>query len=175
LVLEVRDQDGNLKDYKQSDNVITNTGENCVSKAIFRPSLYRTGTTNAVCTGAITQPFAYIALGIGTTAEAPTDNNMETQTSATGLGIALGSITFTNSTGAGSGTNGAAKVVIARTFTNTSGGTVNIAEAGLFNDTASSTNGMFAHKVFTPIAVANNDQLTVTWTINFGNTTSFLP
>lgn len=174
LTLEVRDSDGNLKAYRESDNVIVANAENCVSKALFAPTRYSAGGSTAGltdhCTGALTQPFAFIALGTGTTQEQNTDNDMQTQTAETGLAIAQGSITQTNSTGA---TSNAASTLISNTFTNTSGGTVNVSEAGLFNSTDTATNGMLAHKVFAAVSVANNDQLTVNWTVNMGNTTSF--
>lgn len=174
LTLEVRDADGNLKAYRESDNVIVANAENCVAKAIFAPDRYSAGGSTAGasdhCSGAITQPFAFIALGTGTTEEQNADNDMQAQTAATGLEIAAGSVTQTNSTGA---TGNAASTVIAKTFTNTSGSTVNVSEAGLFNSTASATNGMLAHKVFAAVAVAQNDQLTVSWTVNMGNTTTF--
>lgn len=174
LTLEVRDADGNLKAYRTSDNVIVANAENCVAKAIFAPDRYSAGGSTAGasnhCSGAVTQPFAFIALGTGTTQEQNTDNDMQTQTAATGLTITAGSVTQTNSTGA---LSNAASTVIANTFTNTSGGTVNVSEAGLFNSTDTATNGMLAHKVFAAVAVANNDQLTVSWTVNMGNTTTF--
>lgn len=172
MTLELRDSEGNLKAYRQTDNVITANGENCVAKALFAPARYTAGgvTSGGTCVGAITVPFSFIALGTGTTQEQNTDNNMQSQTSVSGLGIASGTVTFTNSTG--SGTPSTASVVsIAKTFTAGAGPT-NISEAGLFNGTDGSLNGMFAHKTFTPITVNNGDSLAVTWTINIGNSTS---
>ena len=173
MQLELRDSDGNIKAYRQTDNVITKGGENCASKALFAPTSYNTGGAQlGSCTGAVTQPFSFIALGTGTATETNDDADMQTQTAATGLAIAPGAVTFTNSTGgSGQGTT-AAVISIANTFTNTSGGTVTVSEAGLFNDTASLTNGMFAHKTFTGIVVNSGDSLQVTWAINIGNSTT---
>ena len=176
VTLEARDSDGNLKAYRLSDNVITRNGEDCVAKALFTAGRFNSGTaTSGFCVGAITKPFVFVALGTGTTQEQGTDNAMQAQTAAAGLDLATvggGSITtWTNSTG-GAGGSGNASIVITKAFTNTSGSSVAVSEAGLFNDTATTTNGMFAHKVFAPISLANNDQLTVTWTINLGNSTT---
>jgi hypothetical protein len=174
LTLEVRDSDGNLKAYRESDNVIVANAENCVSKALFAPARYSAGGSTAGasdhCSGAITQPFAFIALGTGTTQEQNDDNDMQAQTALGGLEITLGSIAQTNSTGA---LDEAASTLIEHTFTNTSGGSVNISEAGLFNSTDTATNGMLAHKVFAAVSLADDDQLTVKWTVNMGNTTTF--
>lgn len=171
LTLEVRDSDGNLKAYRESDNIIVANAEDCVSRALFAPAGYSagSGSSGTHCIGAISQPFAFIALGTGSTAETNADNDMQAQTVATGLAITLGTITQTNSTGAA---GQSASTLISNAFTNTSGGTVNVSEAGLFNSTDTATNGMLAHKVFTAVSVANGDQLTVNWTVNMGNTTS---
>ena len=172
MTLELRDNEGNLKAYRQTDNVITANGENCVAKALFTPSKYATGVASSgtTCVGAITVPFSFIALGNGTTQAQNTDNNMQTQHTITGLEIRSGTVTFTNSTGLGTPST-ASIVSIANTFTS-AGTTTTVSEAGLFNGTSASTNGMFAHKTFTPITVNSGDSLAVTWTINIGNSTS---
>lgn len=175
LTLELRDSNGNLKAIRETDNVVTRDGMNCVSRAIFGAALGVGSVGTNVCIGALTAPFTVIALGTTNTAETSADKVLAAETSAAGLAASRGTVVFTNSTGLSGGVGSAAKVVITKAFTNTSGGTVNVVEAGLFNDTAASTNGMFARKTFTSIAVANSDQLTVAWTIQMGNTTSFLP
>jgi len=172
MALELRDSDGNIKAYRQTDNVITRTGEDCAAKALFSPASYNSGgPAVGSCQGAVTAPFSFIAIGNGTTTETNNDIDMQTQHTITGLTIAQGTVSFTNSTGgAGSGT-GAAIVSVTKTFTS-AGTSTTVSEAGLFNSTTRSTNGLFAHKVFTPITVNTSDQLTVTWTINIGNSTT---
>mgnify|MGYP001572784605 FL=1 len=171
MQLVVTDPNGEIKAYRQTDNAITTNGENCVAKMLFKgPGT--TGTT--ACTGAITQPFNYIALGTGTNAETPTVNDLQTEnTAANGLVRALGTATMVNATtGQGDAFSaGSATVTITKAFSPTA--TVIVTEAGLFNDTKSGTDGMFARKVFSAVTVNNLDTLTVTWTINIGNTTSF--
>lgn len=173
LTVEARDSDGNLKAVRTSDNVITRNGEDCVAKALFTAGRYNSGAaTSGFCQGAVTQAFQFIGLGNGTTQEQGTDNALQTPSTVPGLRITEGSgaiTSWTNSTGGAGG--GGATITISKTFT--AGGASTISEAGLFNSTVASTNGMFAHKVFSPISLSANDQLTVQWTITLGNTTSF--
>ena len=173
LTLELRDSEGNLKAYRQSDNVITRNGEDCAAKALFAPARYNAGgvTSGSTCVGALTVPFSFIALGTGTTAETNNDVDLQAQTAVSGLTIASGTVSFTNSTGGATTATGASVISIAKTFTAAAGPTT-ISEAGLFNGTTASTNGIFAHKTFTGIVVNNGDSLAVTWTINIGNSTT---
>lgn len=172
LMLEVLDENGNVKAYRQTDNVITRVGEDCASKALFAPTSYNTGGEGlGSCKGAVTQPFSFIALGNGTTTETNSDTDLVTEHTITGLTTAAGAVTFTNSTGGAGTSTGAAIISITKQFTN-SGSSTSVSEAGLFNDTAVNTNAMFARKTFTPVTLNNGDALTVTWSINIGNSTT---
>lgn len=169
----LRDVDGNIKEYRQSDNLITNNGENCVLKLLFQDdgsgAGLGSGTGTGRCTGSLNSPWHVIALGTSSTAVNGTDYVLGAETSASGLGRAVATTkTYTNSTAQSS--TGSAQIVMARTFTNTSGGTVSIAESGLFNSTTIAGSGMFARQTFSSIAVNNNDSLTVQWTVNVGGT-----
>lgn len=169
----LRDADGNIKEYRQSDNLITNNGENCVLKLLFQDdgagAGLGSGTGTSRCIGALNEPWHVIALGTGSTAVNGTDFRLDTETSATGLGRAAATTkTWTNSTASTS--TGSAQIVMARTFTNTSGSQVTVTESGLFNSTTIAGSGMFARQTFSGIAVNNNDSLTVQWTVNVGGT-----
>ena len=168
LTIEARDGDGNLKAYRQTDNVITNTGENCALRALFSTGSFGTGVGTTVCTGAMTQPFSAIQLGTGTTFEQETNKVLVTPITDSGLSIAVGSVTWTNATGVD--LTDAAKVVVSKAFTVT--GTKAVTEAGLFNGTTDNTNGMFARKTFAAVNVLNGDTLTVNWTVYVGNATA---
>lgn len=171
LTLEVKDADGNLKAYRQTDNIITQQGENCALRMLFTPGASHTGTGTSVCAGALTQPFTAIAVGTGATQEVGTQTGLVSESTTNGLGRAgATTVTWSNSTGSEPGK--AAQIVLAKTFSVT--GSATIQEAGLFNDTAKndSTDAMFARKTFPGVSVNNLDSLTVTWTINVGNTTS---
>lgn len=165
----LRNADGSIKEYRQSDNLISNTGENCTLRLLFGGT-QGSGTGTTVCTGALTSPWHFIALGTGgATAVNGTQVALTTETSATGLARSVATTkTFTNSTASTS--TGSAQIVMERTFTNTSGGTVTVSESGLFNSTTSGATGMFARQTFSGIAVNNNDSLTVRWTVNVGGT-----
>lgn len=171
IQLVVTDPDGQIIAYRQTDNAITNTGENCVAKMLFKGP---TSTGTGVCTGAITAPFNYIALGTGTGSDTPVIADLVTEnTAANGLARALGTATIVNATTSGVGSTGASVATITKSFGSITGGPYSITEAGLFNDTKTGTDGMFARKVFSAVSVTAGDTLTVTWTINIGNTTSF--
>ena len=169
IQLVVTDTDGQIKAYRQTDNAITTKAENCVAKVLFKGPSSGTGSG---CTGALTNPFTYIAVGTGTGSETNTNTDLGTELATSGLTRALATtVTITNSTTGGTGSS-SASVAISKSFSVS--GTQTITEAGLFNDTSAnaSTDSMFARKVFTGVSVSNGDTLTVSWTINIGNTTS---
>ncbi|HXG14164.1 MAG TPA: hypothetical protein VNK25_03440 [Candidatus Nitrosotenuis sp.] len=163
----VRDADGNIKEYRQSDNVITNTGENCALRLLFQ--LNPTGSGTGVCTGALSTPWHVIAIGSGTTAANNTQVALVAEhTGDLARGVAT-TKTWFNSTSP-SGTN-AARIQMERTFTLSSGGPQTVAESGLFNSTTNdSTDSMFARQAFGAITLNNGDSLTVRWTVNVGGT-----
>ena len=171
LELEVKDSEGNIKAYRQTDNVITNTGENCALRALFSPAGFGSDVGTTVCTGGITVPFTAIELGTGTTFEQATDTALTTPIlAATDSGLAIATATTVTWTNATANLSDSAKIVVAKTFTASTSQT--ITEAGLFNGTDINTNGMFAHKTFAGVGVVSTDQLTVQWTINVGNSTT---
>lgn len=155
--------DGRITAYRQSDNLITDQGADCVNKALFAPS---SGITTT-CSGS-PGTFNVIALGTGTAGTSRADLALGTETSATGLARATGTTNATSDSATSS--SGSSKVSVQNTFTNTSGGTVTITEAGLFNSTNKNIDGMFAEEPISPsIALNNNDALTVKWTISLTN------
>lgn len=169
------DSQGNVKEYRQSDNVITNTGENCVIRLLFNRENAGVNANSNSCKGALTASWNVIALGTNSgVAVNGTNSGLGTETAATGLGRSTGTVSFTNSTGAAStGAGTAAVATISKTFTNTSGSAVAVQESGLFNSTTVVGSGMFARQSFSTITVGNGDQLTVNWTINVGSTGTF--
>lgn len=155
--------DGRITAYRQSDNLITDQGADCVNKSLFAPS---SGITTT-CAGS-PGTFNVIALGTGTAGTSRADTALGTETAATGLARATGATNATSDSATTS--SGSSKVSVQNTFTNTSGGTVTITEAGLFNSTNKSIDGMFAEEPISPsIALNNNDALTVKWTITIGS------
>jgi hypothetical protein len=178
------DSEGNIKEYRQSDNLIVNQGENCALKLLFQAVPSQAG--NSVCTGSNTIGFRYIEIGnvsasqSGTPASPlATDVRLYGSHNNTGnagnnpglLRKEATTITWTNSTLS----SGQAQVVMAATFTNSGTSSKTVNESGLFNNTAANfqTDGMFARQVFSTITMAPSDSLTVQWTINVGGTTTF--
>jgi hypothetical protein len=154
VVLVAKDKNGDIKAYRQTDNIVTYTGKNCVAIRVFGAMGGANATQGTAC-GAGVNTMNWIAVGTGTAAEAATDTNMTAQTGARLQDTTKGLI---------NGTSVNPYVTLQQTFTP---GAVTIAEAGLF-DASSTSNGkthMFAHKTFTGIGLGATDTLTVTWRI----------
>lgn len=182
------DSNGNIKEYRQSDNLIVNQGENCALKMLFQQVPAAAG--NSVCAGANTEGFHVIEIGNGSAnfaSQAPlsTDYRLYASHNNTSVGSSAGndpgllrkaatSVTWTNNTSAVSATG--AQVVLAATFQNLGSSSKTVNESGLFNTTNTGsfwqTDAMFARQVFSTITMAPNDSLTVQWTINVGGTGS---
>ena len=195
------DAAGNILSYRQSDNLIVNQGENCVSKRMFSNST--TGTT--VCTGLNNDGFRYISIGNGTATVASDNVRLDSEHNATSYGqetaiVSSGNVLLrqpatmnwasSNSTGSGSGT--VADVIMTAIFKNVNGGAgttvgtgaVMVTESGLFNVTSKTIgtdgvafssivnqDGMFARQTFSQIQMNPSDTLTVQWTMSVGGST----
>lgn len=172
MTLEARNAEGNLKAYRESDNVVTQTGENCALRLLF--TVNQAGTGTGVCTGALTEPFVYIAVGTGTTDEDAAQLSLTTELSTLGLSRAPATtLTWNDSTGSEGQPGQAAQLTLSKTFS-VSGDSASVSEAGLFNATSgnANTDGMFARKTFTSVSVSDGYSLTVSWTISIGNSTA---
>ena len=175
----LRDADGNIKTYVQSDNSVVDMGDNCVMSYAFNPSEADSDFCDATTNG-----FRFIGIGNATattTSEARTLTNQATTVAVSGTPGLMAmrtdsALVFTNSTDGGT-------VVIATeapfTFS-TSGSTTNattVTSAGLFDATCTETAGictayaspqnMFSVQTIS-VVVSNGDSLSVTWTITVG-------
>ena len=115
--------------------------------------------------GGISSPAAakYIALSTSSLSPAYGDTTLSGETAATGLARTLG--TAGSYTSPGTTLDGAASYTLTKTFTNTSGGSVTIVSAAIFD--ATSTGNMFVEaNLSSSAALANNDSLAITWTVN---------
>lgn len=148
LTLTAHDEYGNIKQYIQTDNVVINTADNCISEKIF------TLTSGNGCTTTSNYDFIHIGTGSdASTAEADADPlpiTYATSDQAT-------SIVLTNATGAG----GAATLLTA-TFDNVN---ANIDEAAIRNANATGAGNALAYQQFTEIILGATDDLTVEWTV----------
>jgi hypothetical protein len=163
-IIEAHDSEGNLIAYRETDNEVVDTGEQCVLKMLFGgggPGA--AGTT--VCTGTNSLPWTVIAIGDDDTAAADTQYALLNETSSvSGLtrGVAT-TQTWQNGTGAT-----ATQITLSKTFTN-GGSSHTITESGLFNSTTVSGSTMLARQKFSGVTLANGDSITVTWTFSVGN------
>lgn len=195
-----KDAAGNILSYRQSDNLIVNQGENCVSKMLFGNHTIVTGTVGTtVCVGQNRDGFRYIGIGNNSAVIAVASNNVrlgnELNNTSYGNSVAsgdtmlrqpatvVGASGWTNSTGSGSGTT--ASVVMSSVFKNKNGAggsSILVSESGLFNNTDKApTTGsfasivgqdaMFARQTFSAITMNQGDTLTVQWTMSVGGST----
>ena len=159
VTYEVRGADGHVKQYLQSDNLITNKGTDCAATAIFASS-------NPAC--ATPGNFAFIAIGNGTS-PIPSSTN-----------------TILNNTGTNSGEMARSALIVASITPNTGSGTVvtlsnsgtpftftglglgplgtTVTQSGLFNTGTPLGGNMFSIRDVS-VPVTNADTLAVTWTI----------
>jgi hypothetical protein len=176
----VTDSDGKIKAYRQTDNVVVNSGKNCVSKLLFGgPSSSRGAAGSGVCIGANTAPWNVIGIGNDTAATVitPAQNDFTLQKESTTSGNSfntrtVGSISWAS--GNQTGGSGSSTVKISSTFGPVSGirsAGLYVVSSGLFNNTnqaSPAAGGMFAEQAISPILINNGDSITVSWTINVG-------
>jgi len=144
-----RNADGEIKAYRQTDNLIVTNGFECAAQDLF-------GATQSGC-GSI-GIFDKIAVGTGTAVAAIGQTDIVTQASNKRQ----------DGTVADSGQTGA--IIDATWLANTlknGTGTTAVVESGLFDAVGNGTGNMFARQTFTAINVGASDTLTVTWTITF--------
>ena len=156
LELVATDSNGNIKAYRQTDNIVTEVGKNCVGIRLFGAN----GTGATACGGATnTVPFTWIGIGTGSTGETVTD---------TALGTPNGNNRgFQSAVGINANATASPYSSIQKTLTSNS--TQTIAESGLFDSVGAAGVGghMFARKTFTGIPLNSGDSLTVTWRITY--------
>ena len=163
ITLVLADGDGVIKQYVQTDNIITHEGLDCLARVLF-------GTTDPGTCASQTDVFDAIGIGTG---------NGGTVSSTT-LSGALSSTCqgFSDTPPTADGGTGTQVITIQAIFggAGSSGADVQsaqcefpITEAGLFNAGGASTplGDMFAYQTFTSITIGTADTLTVTWAIDF--------
>ena len=170
LQVETFDKDGNLKDYRQTDNAVVDDGEQCISKMLFGTTQASAGrgqySGTSACTGSLTGAWDVIAIGTDSTAAADTQVILLNETSSSdGLerGVAT-TKTWTNGTGSTT-----TKIVMSKTFTSDSPRDHTIQESGLFNSTTVAGSGMLARQTFSGVTLSDGDSITVTWTFTVGD------
>lgn len=177
----VKDSSGLVKAYYQSDNLVVNTGDNCVAARLFDPS--GTGPTNHGCTNFGTTGYQFIAIGNATSGFNDSSTNLgDGATSSTDGEQARrrdSAPVFTPST---SDTPAGSQVIIETPapFTFSTSNATTVQNSALFNATTtanadgSTASGAVSGKAFAiqklspTVTVANGDTLNVRWTITIG-------
>jgi hypothetical protein len=160
ILVQLIDQDGNVKDERRADNLITDAGD-----------LYYAGMAIALVTPAApAQPtkMTGMKLGTGTTAAAKSGAGAALVTYITGSNNPFdASFPATQNLGAGLGVNGQYKTTWAAADVTNSA----ITEAVIVNDAgtdATSSAANTAHRVvFTAINKTSTDSLVITWNAKF--------
>lgn len=152
LEIVAKDNSGNIKEYGQTDNIVTTVGKSCVAVRLFGGNGSQSTGDNTACGGStLTTKFTWIGIGTSNTVETTGDTALTVPFGNRGLGAAG----LINNTGVYN--------TIQRQFVANSSGTIQ--EAGLFD--ASTFGHMFSHKTFSGISLNNGDTLTVTWRITY--------
>ncbi len=139
LLIELYGEDGNLKDVRETDNLVVTAGKNHIADQL------KSSPAQAA--------MGWMAVGTGSTAPAAGDtllgaeidrNALTSRTAATNV------VTYVGDWAAGDATNSA------------------IAEAGIFNVVTANTITMLARATFTAINKGASDTLKITWTVTIG-------
>jgi hypothetical protein len=166
LQIVAKDKYGNIKAYRQTDNLVVSNGLNETINYLFGSALQHTSDTTL---GLV----KYVGVGTSATAVSYSDIGLNSPQSSKRTGTVTAIAPSVGSSGEGA--------QIAATWTgggtgalnNNTASAVNIVEAGLFDSNANSTNtsaansNMYAHQTFSAIAINSGDSLTVTWKITF--------
>ena len=156
IIMIVKDSDGNIKQYLQTDNKVVNNGLKATTAKLFGNSL-------ETLSGGTAGIFGVVGVGTGTNAPVANDIGLQTQRAAKIISTPTNN---TSTIGAQISATWAAGKLANATST-----TAAITEAGLFDSTinATSSSNMFARQQFSAINVGTSDSLQVSWTITFNS------
>jgi len=147
----LKDSDGNIQGYFQTDNDIMDRGLNCASDLVF-DTTFVSATCNIV---------RFIAIGSSTEALDAIDTNLFDKTT-NGNVLATLTATFSSET-----FNFSPDLILENTFTILAADAGVIAEAGLFDSSTESIANMFARTLIGPFTmVSEGSQVEVVWTIH---------
>lgn len=163
ITLTTTDENGNIKSYYQTDNIIVNRGENCVAEVLFNVT---TSGINRCENGLSADGYNFIAIGEATMY----DLNGLAEPAKAGNEFLEGEVNRTKSDTPvvvsavdASGTT----VTLSAVFDATQATIVN--ESGLFDRTGTDTGNMLARQTFANQTLSGADKLTVQWDITIGS------
>jgi len=151
-IVVLRDTDGNIKAYQQTDNIVPHNGKDCAASLIF-------GSTTADFCDDDENIFSLIDIGSSTIDPALTD---------TGLILPVTGITRTGTLIGGSaavGDTGSIKI-IEGTFTLLTD--TDVAEVGLFDGPDDGDDMISRFELTTPISAGLDDTVTITYVFEVG-------
>jgi len=156
IIIQVTDDEGYIKTYMQTDNVITSNGKNCTGELLF-------GVGTCV---SINSAFDHIELSSGSFADTAATADLTNGQFTPKLTASLAKSTSNTVTVASASTGtGSAQIDIAHTFSYTGVSSQTVTSAALMNTSVS----VFAIKNFpSAVSLNTNDDLTVTWQITLG-------
>ena len=153
VILTLTDADGNMKAYRQTDNIIVHAGMDCSADLLF-------GQTTGLCSGEAV--WTNIAIGSGDTALDITDFDLDTEITVSNPvrgGTIDAEVAATGAVGA--------KKTIKQAFAITASDTVK--EVGLFDDASSNSGNMLSRLLITPtIPVLSGDTVTIKYVVEVG-------
>lgn len=162
LTLILTSPDGEIKQYVQTDNLVTFQGKDCIVENLF-------AADGASCSTAA--DFNNIGLGISSGAGTGSSDVVTALASACVRAVADTSVS--------DGGGATQKVTITASFGGTGAGggdTINdnacevtVTEAGLFNNVVAAAGDMFSYQSFSSVTIGDADSLTVNWEITFGD------
>lgn len=162
IVAIVKDPSGNIKEFRQTDNMVVSNGLNSTINALFGSGL------QTITSGTSPSIFKNVGVGTSGTTVVYTDTALGAQRGNKHTGTVT-AITASGGTGMG------AQIVAnwgAGALANASSTTTTINEAGLFDSAANATSSsnMYAHQVISPgISMGTSDTLQVTWKITYAH------
>lgn len=172
VIYEVRDANGNLKSYMQTDNIRVNQGLSCAASYLFKNSTSgNTGNCPWIAnSGAGTTGFQYVGLINGTFSTAATHTRSGLGTASSGVAGVLNTANQGGPPTIGTVTFPAFNQVQiaspAFAFSSDATAGTTVTGSALFNSASSTLANEFAENTMS-VAVGNADTLTVTWTITF--------
>lgn len=184
ITVKLYDQNGNLKAYRESDNLITNFGLEAIIMQTFgnwtaNPTSLDTGQNNFNLTSSSNaRAGAVKSMAIGIGGETAAASGQRELVDRTGLGsCANATAAFKLSNGGANQDPNTAKLLVIvtnATFLGSASCNVNsVDEVGLFTRTPTGGTGtgiMFARQTFSAVNIGANDQLTINWDIQFQDT-----
>ncbi len=162
IEVTAKDANGDIKAYRQTDNLVVSNGLNATINQLFGSAAL--AVPGSQLTNTAVSTFKFVGVGTGSTGPVYTDTNLGTQ-----RGNKVSGTVSPISAGGGTGMGGQIVGNWAANRLQNGSGTATITEAGLFDGFANGTSNMYARQTFSAINVASADTLQVTWKITFSH------